>query len=185
MNDSLRCPPGVTLLLGGARSGKSDLAVRLAMGHDGPVAFVATAAPGDDDMVERIARHRDERPADWVTVEETIDLASAVERAGSDTAVVVDCLTLWVSNLMLGQETDVEIHSRARALVDAVTARSQPTIVVTNEVGSGLVPDNELGRRYRDVLGRVNRIVTDGASRSALVVAGQVLELRGPQDIWS
>ena len=109
----------------------------------------------------------------------------ALENCRYDAAVVIDCLTLWVSNLMLVDETNEEIRSRARALVDVATARPQPTIVVTNEVGSGLVPDNALGRRYRDELGRVNRIVSDGASRSALVVAGQVLELRGPRDIWS
>jgi adenosyl cobinamide kinase/adenosyl cobinamide phosphate guanylyltransferase len=156
----------ITLLIGGARSGKSALALRLA---EGEVVFIATAEPGDAEMAERIERHRAERPASWHTVEEPVDLAGALRSAPPDACVVIDCLTLWVANTM-----DEE---RAREAAAVAASRPGATIAITNEVGMGIVPANELAREYRDLLGRVNAIWAEAAERVLLVVAGRTLEL--------
>jgi adenosylcobinamide kinase / adenosylcobinamide-phosphate guanylyltransferase len=162
----------LTFLLGGARSGKSALAVELASEWDGPVTFVATGEPGDREMTERIERHRAERPAVWVTVEEPIELESAIESAPEEAAVVVDCVSLWVANAL---DRDVEaLNERAVA----AARRRTRAIVVSNEVGLGVVPASELGRRYRDVLGRVNVRWAASADDAFFVVAGKVLRLR-------
>jgi adenosylcobinamide kinase / adenosylcobinamide-phosphate guanylyltransferase len=156
----------LTLLIGGARSGKSSLALRLA---EGEVVFIATAEAGDAEMAERIDAHRAERPPSWQTVEAPIDLAAALRDAPPDACVIVDCLTLWVANTMDEQP--------AREAAALAAGRPGRTIVVTNEVGLGIVPDNELARTYRDLLGRVNAIWADAADRVLLVVAGRTLEL--------
>lgn len=164
------------LLIGGARAGKSSVAARLAEATGRPVTFVATAEALDDDMKERIARHRAGRPAAWRTVEEPVELERALGDAGED-VVVVDCLTLWVSNLVLAGLSDDAVEGRARAAAATAARRSAPTIVVTNEVGMGVHPPTELGRRYRDVLGRVNSIWAAEAVEVLLVVAGRALKL--------
>jgi adenosyl cobinamide kinase/adenosyl cobinamide phosphate guanylyltransferase len=175
----------LTVLLGGARSGKSTLAVQWGRRHaarGGAVVFVATAPDLDDDMRRRIERHRVNRPG-WPTVEELHDLPAAV--AGHDDAlVIVDCLTLWVSNLVLRGDDDGAIVELAERSADAFAARSGPTVVITNEVGMGIHPDNELGRRYRDVLGYVNQAFVARAGQSLLLVAGHVLPLH-PSDEFS
>jgi adenosyl cobinamide kinase/adenosyl cobinamide phosphate guanylyltransferase len=158
----------LTLLLGGARSGKSALAVRLAERAGGPVTFIATATAGDDEMAERIAVHRAERPGAWTTVEEPLRLREALEAA--EGTVVVDCLSLWVANLL---EAGLEIDAAA---AEVAAARGR-TIAVSNEVGMGVVPATPLGRRYRDVLGRVNATWADAAETALFVVAGRALRL--------
>jgi adenosylcobinamide kinase/adenosylcobinamide-phosphate guanylyltransferase len=169
----------LTFLLGGARSGKSTLAVRLASEWGGPVVFVATAERRDDpEMDARIEAHVAERPPEWETVEAPLDLGRAVAAASAEACVVVDCLTLWVSNVLEAGWSDAETEAAAAELVRVATAREAPTVVVSNEVGLGVVPDTPLGRRYRDVLGRVNAIVAAAADRALLVVAGRALELR-------
>ena len=167
----------LTLLTGGARSGKSDLAVRLAAAEDAPVVFIATAEAIDDDMSARIARHQRDRPADWALVEEPRDLASAITAAPDGTTVILDCLTLWVANLMHDSVPAGDIEARARAASDLAKARSGLSVVVTNEVGSGIHPPTELGRAYADTLGRVNVIWSRAAHRASLVVAGRVVPL--------
>jgi adenosyl cobinamide kinase/adenosyl cobinamide phosphate guanylyltransferase len=166
-----------TFLLGGARSGKSSLAVRMASAFDGPVVVVATAEARDDDMAERIRAHREARPAAWETVEAPLGLLAAVEDVRMDAFVVLDCLTLWVSNALEAGASGDEVEGEARTLAPALAGRAAPSIVVSNEVGLGIVPANELARRYRDVLGRVNGAVAAEASRSLLVVAGRGLPL--------
>jgi adenosylcobinamide kinase / adenosylcobinamide-phosphate guanylyltransferase len=165
----------LTVLVGGARSGKSTLALRLAEQAGGPVTFLATGEALDDEMAERIAEHRRERPAGWTTVEEPVDLRGAVERAPAG-VLVVDCLSLWVANLIERSESS-EIENQGAAAAEIAAARAGTTIAVTNEVGLGVVPVSELGRRYRDVLGRVNAAWVAAAERSYLVVAGRTLEL--------
>jgi adenosylcobinamide kinase / adenosylcobinamide-phosphate guanylyltransferase len=165
----------LTLLLGGARSGKSALALELASSWGGPVTVIATAEARDEEMAERIEVHRAERPGEWETVEEPLALEPALASAHVDAAVIVDCLSLWVANLLERGE-DAELRSAAAA--DAAQARSAPTIVVSNEVGLGVVPPSELGRRYRDVLGRVNQHWAAAADEAALVVAGRKLPLQ-------
>jgi adenosylcobinamide kinase / adenosylcobinamide-phosphate guanylyltransferase len=174
---------GHVLLIGGARSGKSTLAVELAAASGRPVVYVATAEPGDDDMAGRIERHRAERPPEWRTVEEPIDLAAVVGALGSDSFVIVDCLTLWVANLVLAGQTDGDVVASAGALAGVLSGRPAPTVVVTNEVGLGVHPDTALGRRYRDVLGGVNRTVARTARRTLLLVAGRALRLDDPHDL--
>jgi adenosylcobinamide kinase/adenosylcobinamide-phosphate guanylyltransferase len=172
------------LLIGGARSGKSRLAAEIAAQWSGPVAVIATGEARDDEMAERIRVHRARRPQAWATIEEPVDLEDALGALPDDALAVVDCLTLWVSNLIEKGLGDIEIESRARSAASLAAARGADTVVVTNEVGSGIVPSNALARRYRDLLGNVNSIWAEHADRSALVVAGQLLPLSGLPAIW-
>ncbi|MBO0828260.1 MAG: bifunctional adenosylcobinamide kinase/adenosylcobinamide-phosphate guanylyltransferase [Streptosporangiales bacterium] len=168
----------LTLLTGGMRSGKSRLAVRLAAASGADVVVLATAEPRDDDMAARITRHRDERPDGWGTVEEPVELTEALAATPADTTVVVDCLTLWVSNLVDRGHDDGEILDRAIRAARLAAGREGTTVVVTNEVGGGVIPVNPLARRYADLLGRVNAAWAEPAHRAYLVVAGRVLPLQ-------
>jgi adenosyl cobinamide kinase/adenosyl cobinamide phosphate guanylyltransferase len=167
----------LVLLLGGARSGKSRNALRLVAESGLAVAFVATAEARDEEMAERIARHRSERPPAWLTIEEPLRLGEALERVPATSALVVDCLSLWVANLLeQGAEEDEIV--REAAVVAAETAAREPlSVAVSNEVGLGVVPATVLGRRYRDCLGRVNAAWADAAGEVFLVVAGRLLRL--------
>ena len=164
----------VTLLIGGVRSGKSALAVEMGRRHDGDVVLIATAEPFDDDMRERITRHRHDRPG-WPTIEAPLDLASAVAAAPADAMLIVDCITVWVGN---------ELHHRDEfdptGVVRALGERRGPTVVITNEVGLGVHPETDLGRRYRDDLGRVNQLIAAVANTTLLLVAGKALRLEDP-----
>lgn len=171
----------LTLLLGGARSGKSARAVDLATSWAGRVVFIATADARDEEMAARIEEHRRTRPPEWTTVEERVDLTGALAGAPADSFVVVDCLTLWVANLLEQGRKESQIESSAAQAAALASSRSSPTVVVSNEVGLGIVPGTPLGRRYRDVLGRVNVSFANVAGRSELVVAGRVLVLEAPQ----
>jgi len=168
---------GFLLLLGGARSGKSALAVELGRRWGGPVTLVATGEAGDEEMAARIARHRAERPPAWRTVEERAALLDAVTAAPPGDLVLVDCLTLWVSNLLLAGTDAGEVAGAAAEVAAALAARTAPAVVVSNEVGMGIVPDHPLGRAYRDALGAVNAAFAARADRAALLVAGRLLEL--------
>jgi adenosylcobinamide kinase/adenosylcobinamide-phosphate guanylyltransferase len=165
----------LTLLLGGARSGKSTLAVRRAAAAGRPVVFVATGEAGDAEMAERIARHRAERDPGWTTVEAPRDLAGALAGAPAKACVIVDCLTLWVANRL--EEGEAAVVRLAVEAAELARARSAPTIAVSNEVGMGVVPATPTGRLYRDVLGRVNAVWAEAATEAALVVAGRPLWL--------
>jgi adenosyl cobinamide kinase/adenosyl cobinamide phosphate guanylyltransferase len=173
------------LLIGGARSGKSRLAAEIAAEWSGPVAVIATGEARDDEMAERIRMHRARRPPAWTTIEEPADLEAALRSVPDEAMAVVDCLTLLVSNLIEKGFGDEEIEARARNAATLAAWRVGDTVVVTNEVGSGIVPTNALARRYRDLLGNVNSIWAEHSDRSALVVAGQILPLSGPSAIWS
>ena len=174
------------LITGGARSGKSALAERLAMRGE-RVLFVATAEALDEDMAHRIAAHQASRPRHWDTLEEPRSLPEAIRYKTSrktsryDT-IVVDCLTMWVSNLLLLHEggTDAEgrIMDAVRELIEVYECSSASWIVVTNEVGLGVVPSSSLGRAYRDALGRVNSLVAGRADKVYLMAAGLALDLK-------
>ncbi|MGA2929519.1 MAG: bifunctional adenosylcobinamide kinase/adenosylcobinamide-phosphate guanylyltransferase [Solirubrobacteraceae bacterium] len=166
----------LVLLLGGARSGKSDTAVRLAAAQAAPVTLVATAQAGDDEMAQRIARHQRERPDTWTTIEEPLELEAAIARAAPADALILDCLTLWTANLLAGSEP-AAVEARAGAAAAAAARRPGLTIAISNEVGQGIVPGNELARRYRDLLGRVNAIWAAAADHAYLLVAGRALAL--------
>jgi adenosylcobinamide kinase / adenosylcobinamide-phosphate guanylyltransferase len=167
----------LVLLLGGARAGKSALAVRLAGSWGGPVVVLATGEAGDAEMAERIERHRRERPSGWTTVEEPIELEAALERMPEDACVILDCLTLWVSNLLERGRTESAVEQEAARVARIAAARPAPTLIVSNEVGLGVVPTSPLGRAYRDLLGRVNALVAEAATESLLVVAGRLVRL--------
>lgn len=168
---------GITLLVGGARSGKSARALRLASDWEGQVVFVATAEGRDPEMADRIARHRLERPASWRTVEAPLELVRAFDSIPSRAFVILDCLTLWVANALEAGWTDEDVERAAAAVATIAAAREQPTVVVTNEVGLGVVPQTQLGRTYRDLLGRVNAVFAAEAEQAYLMVAGRTLEL--------
>jgi len=168
--------PQTTLVLGGARSGKSRYAETVAMASPPPWLYVATAEAFDVEMTARIAEHRNRRGGDWQTVEVPLDLAGAIGAAPATTAILVDCLTLWLSNLMFkSREIDAEI-ARLEAAMDA---RNAPLILVSNEVGSGIVPDNAEARRFRDLQGRLNQRIAARADRVVLVVAGLPMFVKG------
>ena len=168
------------LLTGGARSGKSTIAVEAAQRSGRPVTFVATAEALDDDMALRIRRHRQERPPDWAVVEEPLELAAALERTEEEHVVIVDCLTLWVANLVGSGEPVEEIEASAARAANVAAGRAGDTFVVTNEVGSGIVPIDADVRRWRDLLGRVNAAFSARADDAFLVVAGRLLALQSP-----
>jgi adenosyl cobinamide kinase/adenosyl cobinamide phosphate guanylyltransferase len=174
-------PDGVTLLLGGARSGKSTLAVDIGRRWAGPVVFVATARTDvdDADLAARVARHRTERPAQWQTVE-TTDVVAAVRDAPDGALVIVDCITLWVADAFAVPEREAAVDGQARLLASAAAGRNGPTVLVSNEVGLGVHPSSGLGRRYRDALGRVNVSLARAADRSLLLVAGRAVPLADP-----
>ena len=159
----------LTLVLGGARSGKSRYAEDLISALRPPWVFVATAEPGDVEMAERIAVHRSRRGKNWETVEAPHDVSAALAAVAADTPVLVDCLTLWLSNRMLaGADLEAEIAG----LDAALGSRRAPVVLVSNEVGFGVVPDNELARRFRDLQGRLNQRMAARANRVVLMVAG-------------
>jgi len=190
--------PRLILILGGARSGKSAFAERLAAGSERSVAFIATATAGDDEMRSRIARHRASRPKGWYTLEESLDLASAVRRAGELADVLLlDCVTLWLGNVLLQEsvqhekDDEVEFHTAGRlfneralkeceALLAVVKSLSpdKTLIVVTNEVGLGIVPAYPLGRLYRDTLGYINQRLAQAADRVYLMMAGMAIDIK-------
>ncbi len=174
-------PFRVALVLGGARSGKSSLAQRLAEGCGAPLLYLATGEPRDEEMAARIARHREERGPAWETQEEPVALSEAISAAqGRYQAVLVDCLTLWLSNLLL-QDPDEEALERAlEGLLTVLAQTKSPVILVSNEVGLGIVPDNPLARRFRDLAGRLNQRLAALADLVVLVAAGLPLVLKRP-----
>ncbi|HEU4905298.1 MAG TPA: bifunctional adenosylcobinamide kinase/adenosylcobinamide-phosphate guanylyltransferase [Solirubrobacterales bacterium] len=168
---------GLTLLLGGARSGKSALALRRAAAASGPVVFIATGEALDAEMEARIARHRAERDPAWTTVEAPLDLHGTLAQAPARACVLVDCLSFWVANLLRSGLGEAEILERTAAAAALARRRVGATIAVSNEVGMGVIPEYELGRRYRDLLGWVNAAWAERAEEALLVVAGRTLRL--------
>ncbi|MEJ5200740.1 MAG: bifunctional adenosylcobinamide kinase/adenosylcobinamide-phosphate guanylyltransferase [Anaerolineales bacterium] len=175
------------LILGGARSGKSDYAQQLAQERRGRVLYVATAEAGDDEMKQRIAVHQSQRPADWVTLEAPLQVGQRIRAISAPVeTVLLDCLTLLASNVLLGLPEGFSEEQAQMALdaeVDdllAVYAESPAVwIIVSNEVGLGLVPPYPLGRVYRDVLGRVNQRLAQAADEVIFMVAGLPMRLKG------
>lgn len=176
----------LTLLLGGARGGKSAHALRLAQESErffgGEVCFIATAQGLDEDMAARIARHRTERPDHWRTIEEPCQIDEALRQTHRAEIVVVDCLTLFVSNWLMRYEAEHEceqsLRSVTRNFLELARTREQTIICVSNEVGLGLVPEARLGRTFRDLLGRVNQEFAEAADDVYLLIAGLPLKLK-------
>lgn len=172
----------LTLVLGGVRAGKSRYAQELAQ-RGGRVLYVATAEAGDEEMAARIQAHREERPSDWATVEEPIDVVGVLESRLSDVdTVLFDCLTLWVSNLLLQDPDDqgiqADIQTEARRLLTLYEQHNAAWIVVSNEVGLGVIPATRLGRDYADALGRVNQQFAAAADEVIVMFAGLPVSLK-------
>jgi len=179
-NSDITLPLGLIVLLGGARSGKSSLAVELATQSNKSVVFIATAQAHDEDMKNRIARHQAERPS-WKTIETPLDLTTALKDCPANSLVIIDCLTLWASNLMLAGFSEAEIRTANTRTLAAIDKRASTTIAVSNEVGLGIVPETPIGRDYRDGLGRINQQWVRASSKSLFLVAGRALELQKPE----
>lgn len=178
----------LTVVLGGARSGKSSLAVRRGTAHEsagGSVTFIATSPriAGDVDLDLRITAHRAERPPTWATVEEETQLANAIADSVPGALVIVDCLTLWVSNLLHLGAREPAISAATAAAIDAILERTGPTLVISNEVGLGIVPLNDVARQYRDLLGRVNQQFVAASRQAFFMVAGRALALTGIENL--
>ena len=173
-------PPlaAITLVLGGARSGKSAWAEAHAMRSGSSPVYLATAEAGDDEMAARIAHHRARRGARWATVEEPLELAAALaDWARPDRVVLVDCLTLWLANLM---DAERDPEGEAERLVATLAGLRGPVLLVSNEVGLGIVPDNPLARAFRDASGRLNQRVAAAAQHVVFLAAGLPLTLKAP-----
>lgn len=164
------------LVLGGARSGKSRYAQKLAEASGKKPFLIATAQVRDEEMAARIAQHRAERARHWRVAEEAFDLAGALASAAApDTIIVVDCLTLWLSNLMLAAQ---DIEAAGTGLIKSLAQAQGPVIFVSNEVGQGIVPDNQLARAFRDAQGRLNQALAAECEAVVLMVAGLALQVK-------
>jgi adenosylcobinamide kinase/adenosylcobinamide-phosphate guanylyltransferase len=166
-----------TFILGGSRSGKSGFALQLASGLEGRKAFIATAQALDEEMNDRIARHKLERSPEWITFEEPLELPRLIAGMSNEFDIIlVDCLTLWLSNLMLNNhdiETDIE------TMLSSAVACPSSLLIVSNEVGMGIVPENALARKFRDFAGMLNRRAAEIANDVWLVTAGIPMRIKG------
>jgi adenosylcobinamide kinase/adenosylcobinamide-phosphate guanylyltransferase len=176
----------INLITGGSRSGKSSYAQTMAENLSGPRTYIATCLPLDDEMKARIAKHQAQRQtSQWLTIEEPLALPDALRKARESRVCLVDCLTLWVNNLLYEAEesgqtiTEVGLARHCRDLLAACSELDGTVIFVTNEVGMGIVPDNPLSRHFRDLAGRCNQIMATGADRVVLMVSGLPVCIKG------
>ena len=163
------------LITGGARSGKSSFAEKQTLSYGVPVIYIATAQALDEEMEKRIQIHRERRGEEWLTINEPLELADKLLSLDGRGACLVDCLTLWLSNLMFAEKN---ITEATFSLIQAIDARRDPVILVTNEVGGGIVPENELARRFRDEAGRLNQVVADAVDEVYTCISGIPLKLK-------
>ncbi len=167
-------------VIGGCRSGKSNHALKLAekMSGDEKV-FIATCVPQDDEMRQRVTNHQKKRSRLWKTVEAPLQLPQAImENAKMEGVVLVDCLTLWINNLLMENESALSVEHQIPKLVDAVESADGSVVLVSNEVGTGIVPENQLARVYRDLIGSVNQAIASSADRVVWVVAGIAVNIK-------
>jgi len=170
----------ITFVIGGCRSGKSRHALELAekISKDGKI-FIATCLPADEEMKERVAHHQKERGAGWSTVESPIFLPQAVlENSRKASVILADCLTLWISNLLLDTDESQKIDEHIRYLIQSFEKAECPVILVSNEVGAGIVPENQLARQFRDIVGHTNQKVAAAADKVIWMVAGIPVHVR-------
>ena len=173
--------PNLTFVLGGAASGKSALAERLAEGTRHQLVYIATAECGDAEMRDKIRRHRERRGDRWTTIEETVALAAVISWRRADEIILVECLTMWVMNLMTA---GTKIETEAEKLMAAIDSSPCPVILVSGETGMGIVPENERARRFNAALGTLNQMVASRADLALLAVAGLPVTLKGKAPPW-
>jgi adenosyl cobinamide kinase/adenosyl cobinamide phosphate guanylyltransferase len=166
----------VVLITGGARSGKSQMALELASGNS-PKIFLATAEALDQEMLDRIRKHKLDRGNDWITIEEPVSVAQALDDHPGET-IVVDCITLWLSNLLMRSYDQQKIEAEVARVSEALRRRKAPAIIVTNEVGMGIVPEHASGRLFRDLAGMANQKIAKIAHRVVFMVSGLPLYLK-------
>ena len=163
----------MTFIIGGARSGKSRYAFTLAKKEGGRVAFIATCQPKDKEMKRRIALHKNSRPASWETFEEPYDISKLLKEKGAKfEIIIIDCLTLLVSNLMLKGSNEKDIENKVRDILKTLKKIKAESIIVSNEVGLGIVPPNKLARDFRDIAGRINQMVAAQSDKMYFMVSG-------------
>lgn len=171
---------GKTILVtGGARNGKSRLAERLAEAYGAPLGYIATATAGDGEMAERIRRHQERRGDGWQTIEEPFELARVLAEAdGRYAALLVDCVTLWLSNLLLRYDDPAQVLPHVKALTETLAGMESTVVLVTNEVGQGIVPENRLARTFRDLSGEANQLLAAVADEVYVSISGIPLRLK-------
>ncbi len=167
--------PHLILVLGGARSGKSRHAEALVEALPAPWTYIATAQPWDDEMAARIAEHRSRRSPDWITVDAPLELPDAIRARPEGQPILVECLTLWLTNLILAER---DTNAACDDLIDACASVTGPVVLVSNEVGLGIVPDNALARRFRDEAGRLHQRLAARAGRVVFMVAGLPMQVK-------
>lgn len=169
----------ITFILGGARSGKSRQAVKMADQTDKKIAFIATCQALDEEMRERIQRHKKERPKNWKTFEEPVNLAARIKKIGNKYDIIlIDCLTLWVSNLLLLEFNETKIKKGIEETLGALRETKANSVIVSNEVGLSIVPTNILAREFRDIAGTINQIVAQKADSVIFMAAGIPMEIK-------
>lgn len=169
----------ITFILGGARSGKSRQAVKLANQKNQKIAFIATCQPLDDEMRRRVKAHQKNRPKNWKTFEEPLNLVARVNKIGAKfDMILIDCLTLWTSNLLLMEMSETKIKNEIKKTLSALRKTKADSIIVSNEVGSSIVPTNLLARTFRDIAGTINQIVAREADHVIFMIAGIPMEIK-------
>ena len=170
----------ITLILGGARSGKSQFALKLAQKTARSVVFIATATVSDREMRRRIKLHRKNRPSYWKTIEEPKKLSFLVKRISKKTdLIIIDCMTIFISNLILEGKSDYSIQNEVNSALRTIRKSGFNSLIVSNEVGMGIVPDNPLARRFRDLAGKINQSIAAASDEAYLMVSGLPLKLKG------
>jgi len=173
----------ITFLLGGARSGKSGYAVELGREYKASeVVFIATAQAFDNEMRLRISAHQQARPSDWRIIEEPNDIAAAIKRAPLCKMIIIDCITVYVSNLLLSGQNAAQIMNNIAFFLSLLREKSADAVIISNETGSGVVPANDLARKYRDILGEVNKVIAAQSDCVYWFVAGLKQKLKGECD---
>ncbi|HQP91366.1 MAG TPA: bifunctional adenosylcobinamide kinase/adenosylcobinamide-phosphate guanylyltransferase [Candidatus Omnitrophota bacterium] len=169
----------IIYIFGGAKSGKSTMALSLAKEIKGAVAFIATAEAKDREMKKRIMAHKASRPKNWLTLEEPIDIDRALSKIDPQTrTVIVDCITLWITNLMMRKKNQRYIEDKTRTVIDICKKIRARCIFISNEVGSGIVPSNKLSREFRDIAGRINQMIADASSEAYFMVSGLPMRIK-------
>ena len=169
----------IVFITGSVRSGKSDFAVKLAKQWGKDVIFLATCKPADNEMRKRVKKHKKSRPGEWKVIEENIDISSVIKNTKKDKLVIIDCITLWVSSLLLSGLKEKKIIEKINEFTDTLKKTKLPLVIVSNEVGWGIVPDNEISRIFRDIIGIAHQKISKVSQEVYLLVSGIALKIKG------